>query len=134
MEPERASICIYNIGKKPAFSALRVVVNGEVQGTLAKRQPWLLVNVEPGVHVVGIDLGNAPQVRRKVDAISGEVTYLRYVFSLQTRTGFFDTTSESETQLHEVSANDALSDLDQFTSSRRSNRNKTSPSSPTAAL
>jgi hypothetical protein len=125
IEPERAAICVYNIGKKPAFATLKVMVNGVVQGKLAKRQPWMLVSVGPGVQVVGIDIGNAPQARRKVDAVAGQVSYVRYVASFTTRAGFFDTMYESETQLLEVSASDARGDLDQFTSSRESKRKRT---------
>lgn len=124
-EPERASICIYNVGKKPTFATLKVVVNGEVQGKLAKKQPWMLVSVGPGVHVVGIDIGNAPQARQKINAVAGQVTYLRYVFSFENNTGFFDITTQSATQLHEVSASDARGELDQFTSPRASKRNRT---------
>lgn len=123
--PESASICVYNVGKKPAFSTLRVVVNGTVEGKLARKQPWLLVNVRPGATVVGIDIGNTPQVRRRVEALAGQVTYLRYVFTTSIKTGFFDTTSEAQALLQEVTASDALADLDRLSGTRHSKRGRT---------
>jgi hypothetical protein len=124
-DPEQAGICVYNVGKKNGFGALKVVVNGEVQGKLARKQPWILVSVKPGAHVVGIDIGDYPQARRKVETVAGQVTYLRYQYSFDSQAGFFDRTSQWQTQLQEVSASDALGDLDQFAGSRTSKPKKT---------
>ncbi|MBM0107381.1 hypothetical protein JM946_21795 [Steroidobacter sp. S1-65] len=122
---ESASVCVYNAGKMPAFGGFKVVVNGTVAGKLVKKQPWVLVNVRPGANVVGIDIGNAPHVRQKVETVAGQVTYLRYVSSTSIRVGFFDTSSEAQALLQEVTASDALADFDQLRGKRHSKRSRT---------
>jgi hypothetical protein len=111
----RAGICVYDVGKKPLFTSVRVVLNGEVRGKLARQQPWLWVDAAPGVHVVGIDVGRTPQARRKVQAAAGEINYLRYERVIQVETGFFDTSTAVQADLREVSETDAASDLSQLT-------------------
>lgn len=122
---ETASICIYNVGKKPAFASVRAVVNGTVHGKLVNRRPWVLVNVRPGVNVVGIDMGNSPHARRKVEAVAGQVTYVRYASTISTKVGFFDTSTDVQALLQEVTASDALGDFDQLLNKRSSKRSRT---------
>ncbi|WP_116807935.1 hypothetical protein [Steroidobacter cummioxidans] len=122
---ESASICVYNVGKKPAFSTLKVVVNGAMQGKLVNKRPWVMVNVRPGINLVGIDIGNAPHARRRVEALAGQVTYLRYASTATAKAGFFDVTREAQTLLEEVTAADALTDFDQLPGKPRSKRGRT---------
>ncbi|HEY5755859.1 MAG TPA: hypothetical protein VIU34_08545 [Steroidobacter sp.] len=122
---ETASICIYSVGKKPAFTSLKAVVNGTAHGKLVNKRPWVLVNVRPGVNVVGIDMGNSPHARRKVEAVAGQVTYVRYVSTISTKVGFFDTSVDVQALLQEVTASDALGDFDQLLNKRSSKRSRT---------
>ena len=121
---ESANICIYNVGKKPAFVSLNVVVNGAVQGKLVNKRPWLLVSVRPGTNLVGIDFGSAPHVRRKVETVAGQVTYLRYVSTTSMKAGFFDMTTEAQSLLQEVTASDALADFNQLPGKRGARRSR----------
>ena len=120
----RAGICVYDVGRKPLFVSIRVVLDGEVRGKLAKQQPWLWVDADPGAHVIGVDLGKSPQARRKVQAAAGEIKYLRYERVIQTTIGFLDTTSAAQADLLEVAAADAAGDLDRLAAplSKRSRR------------
>jgi AraC-like DNA-binding protein len=122
---EIASICIYNVGKKPAFASLKAVVNGTVHGKLVNKRPWVLVNVRPGITVVGIDMGNTPHARRRVETVAGHVTYVRYVSTISTKVGFFDTSSETQALLQEVTASDALGDFDRLLNKRSAKRSRT---------
>lgn len=111
----RAGICVYDVGKRQMFASVRVVLNGEVRGKLARQQRWLWVDAAPGMHVVGIDVGKTPQARRKIQATAGQISYLRYERVVQIETGFFDTSADVQADLREVSESDAASDLGQLT-------------------
>lgn len=117
LAPGLAGICVYDLGKKPLFVSVRVVLDGEVQGKLAKQQPWLWVNAKPGAHVVGIDLGKSAQARRKIQAAAGDIKYLRYQQVREHVTGFFDVSTAVQSDLREVSASDAASELEQLAAS-----------------
>jgi hypothetical protein len=109
---------VYDVGKKPLFTSVRVVLNGEVRGKLARQQPWLWVDAAPGAHIVGIDVGRTPQARRKIQTAAGEINYLRYERVVQIETGFFDTNTDVQADLREVSRSDAASDLSRLTTAR----------------
>jgi hypothetical protein len=109
--PDHGAICVYMIGGKALFTSIHVDLDGDRLSKLTTREPWVLIDVGSGMHVVGIDANSTAIARLKVQVAAGELKYVRYNRVFESHVGFLDTTSRLMTSLTEVTAAEGSSEL-----------------------